>query len=128
MINKQVQGKNAQKKGVIAELIACFLLRLKGYEIIERNYKPHKGTGQNEIDIIARDGNTICFIEVKYRNSKESSAYAITQKMKQRISKSAMMYLALFPKYSNLDVRFDALLMNGFSFPMHIINAWRIDE
>ncbi len=128
MLNKQAQGKNSRKKGIFAEIFACFLLRIKGYEIIERNYRPHKGIGLGEIDIIAKIGNTLCFVEVKYRKSKESSSYAITYDTKKRIEKTAIMYVAFNSKYSKFDIRFDALLMNPFSFPMHIINAWRIDE
>ncbi len=128
MINKQQQGKKSQKKGAFAELVACLILKFKGYEIIARNFRPHKGTGLNEIDIVAVIGDYICFIEVKYRQDNETSAYAITSQTKQRIAKTAEMFVAFNPKYSNYNIRFDALLMSPFSIPMHIKNAWSIDK
>jgi putative endonuclease len=52
-------------KGEIAENIAVSFLREKGYEILEKNF--HFGKG--EIDIIARDGDVLVFVEVKSKRS-----------------------------------------------------------
>jgi putative endonuclease len=51
------------KLGRKGEKIACRFLRNKSYDILMKNYKVKRG----EIDIIARDGETICFVEVKTR-------------------------------------------------------------
>jgi putative endonuclease len=47
--------------GIEGENVAVKFLEKKGYRIIRRNYKTHIG----EIDIIAQDGNTIVFVEVR---------------------------------------------------------------
>lgn len=55
-----------KRTGQLSENYAASVLEKKGYKIIARNYK----TKQGELDIIAKDNDTICFIEVKTRSSK----------------------------------------------------------
>ena len=50
--NKKTIGKKARNDGYKAENIAVLFLRLKGYKILERNFKPPRGSGAGEIDII----------------------------------------------------------------------------
>jgi len=73
------------------EDIAVRYLEAKGYSIVERNYR----FGHGEIDIIARDGDEIAFVEVKYRRSlkygyPESS---ITKNKQRQIRKIAEAYI-----------------------------------
>ena len=77
--------------GQKGERIAVRFLKKKGYKIIEQNYKTRIG----EIDIIANDGGTLVFIEVKTR---ESIAYgqpfeAVNYFKKRKITNTAMLYL-----------------------------------
>ena len=58
MENRRIRGQQKE------ELAAAWLER-QGYEILEHNYRCRQG----EIDLIARDGRYLVFIEVKYRNS-----------------------------------------------------------
>ena len=62
----QIAQKNFYKKflGKRGEVVACKYLQSNGYRILEKNYKTHIG----EIDVIAEDGETLCFIEVKTRS------------------------------------------------------------
>jgi putative endonuclease len=66
-------------------------LRRAGYEILERNYRTRVG----EIDFVARDGETLCFIEVKGRRSARfgSPAEAVTLEKRRRIHRAAQAYL-----------------------------------
>src|SRR5689334_11770427 len=57
--------KNLRQEGQDAEDAAVGFLRQQGYMILARNYRVRSG----EIDIIAREKDTICFIEVKMRRS-----------------------------------------------------------
>ena len=54
---------NAHLYGEVGEAVAVATLKKGGYKILKRNYKPYK----NEIDIIAKRGKTVSFIEVKTR-------------------------------------------------------------
>lgn len=68
--------------GARAELAVADSLQIQGYEIIERNWK----TNRCEIDVIARTGDVIYFVEVKYRisaNQGSGLAYILPRKLKQ---------------------------------------------
>ena len=84
-------------------------LRRLGMEIIAQNY-----TFQNigEIDIVARDGGVLCFIEVKTRHQKENSAYspadAVTSKKRDRLRKTAHAYLTKY-NLKHLTWRYDIM-------------------
>ena len=54
-----------QNLGDVGEQLACDFLKTKGYEILERNYR----YGHGELDIIAKDGEMLVFVEVKTRQS-----------------------------------------------------------
>lgn len=85
-----MQNKS-QKFGERGENLAVWYLKQNGYKIIEQNYRSRMG----EIDIIAKDGKTIVFVEVKSRRSIRygSPKWAITPKKQRKISMVALYYL-----------------------------------
>ena len=98
-------SKERLRLGKCGEEIAVDFLKEQGYEIIARNYKSRFG----EIDIIARDKDTLCFVEVKTRHSKEfgSPEEAVTAFKQRQIAKSALAFLkerALLNKKARFDV------------------------
>jgi putative endonuclease len=80
-----------QRFGKRAEELAVRHLRRRGYKIVARNYRTKAG----EIDIIAREGRTLVFIEVKGRQSMRygSAKAAVTPRKQQQVSKVALWYL-----------------------------------
>ncbi len=114
-------NNNSYQKGQKAENIATLFLKLKGYQIIQRNYKNTFG----EIDIIAKKQNTIIGIEVKKRKDEESALYAISEKQKQRIINSLSFFLSQNSKYNGFCVRIDAVFVYGNMKIKHIKNAWQ---
>lgn len=87
------------------EEVALGLLRKNGYKILARNYK----SGLSEIDIIAKDKDTFCFIEVKSRSSDRfgSPEDSILARKQRQIAKSALVYLKennLLDKKARFDV------------------------
>jgi len=78
--------------GAEGEKIAARHLAAKGYRIVARNYRFHR----NEIDIIAFDGEALCFIEVKTRASlgKGHPAESVTRSKQKEIARAAAGYLA----------------------------------
>ena len=84
----QTPPKQFGKKG---ESDAVRYLKKRGYRILETNYRIKLG----EIDIIARDGKTIVFVEVKARRSTRYGhpKWAITPKKKRNMSMVALYYL-----------------------------------
>jgi putative endonuclease len=80
-----------QSLGKIGENLACAELERRGYDILARRYR-HGGA---EIDIVARDGATLVFVEVKAREGREfgDGAEAVTMNKRRRIVVAAMDYL-----------------------------------
>src|SRR5690606_16152493 len=85
---------SAHGRGLRAERGAEILLRLKGYRIIARRYKTKFG----EIDIIARRGDTIVFVEVKYRATLAAALSCLSAQNQERIIQAARHYLATHPQ------------------------------
>ncbi|MBU1997615.1 MAG: YraN family protein [Candidatus Omnitrophica bacterium] len=85
-----------KKLGKEGEEAAVKFLRSKGYKIIEKNFSNYLG----EIDIIAKDKDTICFVEVKTRSSDQydSPFEAVSQKKQVKIARVAMSYLQQIDK------------------------------
>ncbi|MCX7858110.1 MAG: YraN family protein [Deltaproteobacteria bacterium] len=83
--------QSLREKGIKGEELALEILKKDGYKIIERNYHSPYG----EIDIIAKCGDVIVFVEVKRRDSKSfgDSLSAIDEKKKRRIVMTALYYL-----------------------------------
>ncbi len=111
----------AWKFGQVSELFATLYLRLKGYRIMARQYRTRLG----EIDIIARRGNRLVFVEVKARRTQGDAAAAISPRQQQRIMRAATLYMQQNPQTASCDMRFDAVLMSPWRWPVHIINAWQ---
>ncbi len=78
--------------GVVGEEIAARELMSRGYVILERRYRTDRG----EIDIVARDGETLVFVEVRARASAEfgSAAESVTSGKKRKVAALALEYLA----------------------------------
>ncbi|PNV63865.1 YraN family protein [Clostridium sp. chh4-2] len=98
---------NKRETGGCYEEMAAAYLEKEGYHIIERNYY----TRQGEIDIVARDGEYLVFIEVKYRNNlkKGHPAEAVTYQKQQRIRKSARYYMYEHRISEDMPCRFDVV-------------------
>ena len=80
-----------QALGKLGEDLACRELERRGYAIVARRYRRRDG----EIDIIARDGETIVFVEVKAREDQAfgGGAAAVTAFKRRRIVQIAQDYL-----------------------------------
>ena len=102
---------NHREIGSRKEEEAARFLERKGYRILERNYRSRHG----EIDLIALDGEVLCFIEVKYRGSHAagSSGEGITPRKRGRIRSCAAAYLYDQRLGEDTPCRFDAVLMDG---------------
>ena len=90
-------------------------------EILYFNYRCKIG----EIDLIARDGQYLVFVEVKYRSFKNQGGamYAISGAKQRRICRVAQWYMAENNISQDMYCRFDAVLIDGQDIS-HIKNAW----
>lgn len=98
-----------KRPGEAAESLAAEFLRSRGLAISERNYRCRFG----EIDIVAREGRTLVFVEVRRRSSEAygGAAESITAAKRARLLAAARHYLARTG--SHAPCRFDAVLIRG---------------
>lgn len=97
------------RKGLRFEDQARKYLQQRGLELLQSNYRCRLG----EIDLIMRDENTVCFIEVKFRESIAfgGAAASITPVKQRKIVKAALFYLSRHQRLARQGLRFDALLI-----------------
>ena len=100
--------------GRAGETLACNLLERRGYRIVDINVRPGTGIGvRGEIDIIAWDGPTLCFIEVKTRRARANEdvfpAEAVTLAKQRQIARLAQVYTVRCHLYDEVPLRFDVV-------------------
>ena len=117
------------KLGRGGERLAAEHIRGLGYEILDSNVK----TGRGELDLVARDGKMLVFIEVKTRKDLEmgNPVEAVTPAKRRKLVRAAEAYIAFRPPV-DLDVRFDVIGID-FCTPDgqpnidHVVNAFYVD-
>lgn len=122
--NKTPTSKVRRKvwaRGRRAERWAAFYLRLKLYRIVARNLRMPSG----EIDIVAKRGALLVFVEVKYRPDMGLARAAVTPRQWQRIEAAATQFVAKRPVLHRCRWRFDVVAMAPYHWPRHVRNVWR---
>jgi putative endonuclease len=115
--------KRAHGAGILAERFAAMLLRLKGYHVLALRYHVKGG----EIDIVARRGDTVAFVEVKARPTLDEARAAISFVKRRRISLAARSWLASNPWAAPLTWRGDAVYLAPWRWPCHEAAAIELD-
>ena len=113
----------AFRLGLSAESRAAAYLIAKGYRIAARRWRCPAG----EIDIVARRGSLLIFVEVKARAKLDDAAYSVTERNQRRVAASASAWLAGHPDDAMCDMRFDAILVAPRSLPRHIQGAFEAE-
>jgi putative endonuclease len=95
--------------GKAGENLACEELERRGYAIVDRRWRQRAG----EIDIVARDGETLVFVEVKARESHDfgEASDAVTRQKQRRIVRLATEYV-LRAKWFDRPCRFDVVTIH----------------
>ena len=115
-MNRQV----AEKRGRGAETLACWYLRLSGWRILARRARVPGG----EVDIVARRGRILAFVEVKARATDDAAGIALDQYRLRRVVTAAE---RLAPRYMREgdDLRIDAIFVVPRRWPKHLTNVWQ---
>ncbi len=122
----RTKRRRAYRRGRLSEHLATWLLRLKGYRIEAVNWRCRQG----EIDIIARRGGILVFVEVKRRTVMADAAAALSPLQRRRIANAAAVYLSRREgghEFATGGVRFDVILVARGCRVQHIKDAWRAD-
>jgi len=110
----------AFRLGLSAETRAAALLLMKGYRIVARRWRSPVG----EIDLVARRGRVLVFVEVKARVNMDDAAESVTPRQRRRIVAGAEAWLARHPEDARRDIRFDAVLVAPRRWPRHVRAAF----
>lgn len=109
----------AEKRGRQAERIAAWWLRLKGWQIVGRRMRTPAG----EVDLVARRGSMIAFVEVKARGSAAELDLAIDERRLARVAAAAEILWHDLAKAGD-DMRIDVILLAPGRAPRHLANVW----
>lgn len=109
----------AERNGREGERRAAFWLRAKGWRILAERVKTPRG----EIDLIAKRGGVVAFVEVKWRNRGADLDLAIDEHRLARVA-AAVECVAHDYATDGEDIRVDVILLAPGALPRHIPNAW----
>ena len=110
----------AEKRGRGAETLACWYLRICGWRILARRARVPEG----EVDIVARRGKTLAFVEVKARATADTAGFALDQWRLRRVAAAAERLAPRF-MHEGDDLRIDAILIVPRRWPRHLPNVWQ---
>ena len=115
--------QRAERRGRLAEFAAAVLLMLKFYRIIGWRVKTPKG----EIDLIAKRGDTVAFVEVKARSGHDQALLSVTPRQARRIVDAAQVWLGQNGAFQQCNCRFDIITVSPYLWPRHTENAFDAD-
>jgi putative endonuclease len=112
--------RGRERAGRRAEHIAAWWLRLRGFSVLATRWRARVG----EIDLVARRGDLVVFVEVKRRATLAAAAEAVSAVNRARVARAAEQYLARHPELAGCTARFDAVLLAPWTAPRHVAAAW----
>lgn len=112
--------RRAFRRGHLSEYRAALAVLFKGYRIVAIRYRTKSG----EIDLIARKGRLVAFIEVKARRALDEAVFAVTPSAQHRIRNASLAWLARQPDSAELALRYDIVAVLPWRWPMHLEDAF----
>jgi putative endonuclease len=112
--------QGAERDGRRGERLAALWLLLRGWSIIGRRVRTPVG----EVDIIARRGRILAFIEVKWRRTAEEAALSLDHYRLRRVAAAAEALAARHMRQGDI-VRIDAIFISRGRLPRHVADVWQ---
>lgn len=116
----QERRRKAERAGRRAELLVRLAYSLGGYQILRTRFRAPGG----EIDLIARRGRLLAFVEVKLRRDMDAAIFAVSAKNRRRLESAAASFLSFSPHFAEFAVRYDIAAVSGWRVRL-IKDAWR---
>ena len=109
---------SASQKGREAETLAVQFLENKGWNIIQRNFRSRGA----ELDVVALDGATLVFVEVKQRSTHRAGLpeEAVDSRKIAKLYEAARYFLKRNPQHAGRDCRFDVIALDGVGLGMQL--------
>lgn len=117
------QRRRRERAGRGAEAAAALWLQLKGYRIFAQRVR----MPACELDIIARKGRMLVFVEVKSRRTIAAAREAVTPELRRRLEQAAHQWSGRLRNANELLWRFDMMLLVPGRLPLHVREAWRAE-
>jgi len=114
-----MKRRRAERGGRRGERIAALWLQLKGWHILARRARTRVG----EVDLVARRGRTIAFVEVKARATERDAGMALDDYRLRRVAAAAEALAPRFARHGE-DLRIDAIFIVPWRLPRHLENVW----
>ncbi len=114
------RGAVAHRSGLAAEAAVAAHFGRSGRAIEARRWRSPHG----EIDLVAREGACVVFVEVKKARTFAAAAERVTERQFRRIAAAALDYLADHPRGQDAEMRFDVALVNDRGEVSVLENAW----
>ncbi len=114
-----MKRQQAEARGRRAERFAATWLRLKGWRILATRVR----TAAGEVDLVAKRGRIVAFVEVKSRATAAELDFAIDEHRLRRVAAAAELLMSRFATDGE-DIRVDVILLAPRTLPRHIENAW----
>ena len=111
--------RRAEQGGRRAESVAALWLRLKGWAILARRVRTRVG----EVDLVARRGRIVAFVEVKARATEADIEMSLDDYRLRRVAAAAEAVAARFVRPGD-DMRIDAIFILPRRLPRHLANVW----
>jgi putative endonuclease len=115
-----VKRAAAEARGRKAERRAAWWLRLHGWRILGQRLRVPVG----EVDLVARRGRVVAFVEVKWRDRPADLDLAIDPYRLRRVAAAAEMLRSRFARPHD-DVRIDVMLLAPRRLPRHLVHVWQ---
>ena len=117
----QTRGQTSYLAGLAGEDIVARDYEQRGHPVCYRRWRGQSG----EVDLIARDGDQVIFVEVKKSGSFRGASIKLGRRQMDRVCATASEFLAGEPAGQLTDVRFDVALVNGRGEVQIIENAFQ---
>ncbi|NDU91084.1 MAG: YraN family protein [Ferrovum sp.] len=116
ILNCEPGRRKAACRGHQGEQRAAEFLMQSGLRILQRNFRCRRG----EVDLVARDGDTLVFVEVRWRTGHRQggAGESIDRHKRRRLVAAARFYLMRYPAEVP-PCRFDAILLEGWAMELH---------
>tara|TARA_R110002020_G_scaffold87061_3_gene214916 strand:- start:11657 stop:12025 length:369 start_codon:yes stop_codon:yes gene_type:complete len=112
--------RRSERKGRRAEWLAALALMLKGYRIAALRYRTPAG----EIDLVARKGDLIAFVEVKARRDLAAGVDAVSYPAQLRIAAAGELFISRQKDSARLSWRHDIVVVSPWRWPVHLEDAF----
>lgn len=113
--------RKREAAGRRAETAAALWLQLKGYRILDRRAR----MPACEIDLVARKGRMLVFVEVKTRRTQDMALESVTPQLRKRLEQAANQWVSRRRGLQQHLWRFDIVMLAPGKLPRHMRDAWR---